>query len=200
MDELIVNNKQKLLLIIITIVLPVFGYYLGVQNNSCAINNQDVVVPCNCENLNDDADKSSEQYYYEVAGAVKSPGVFSTESEILVQQAIENAGGFSDKADMAYVNRSIHLANSVIPKEKIYIPEIGETPSQYYSELIDDVVNNKLNLNTATIAQLDTIPGVGEVTAKKIIAARPFKNCQAVNDIEGVNKTVKQDLLERCQL
>jgi competence protein ComEA len=87
------------------------------------------------------------------------------------------------------------LAVTVAPGDKINIPAINESVNT--NSIVDD---GKLNINTASIAELDAIYGIGEATANKIIAARPFKNCEEINNVAGINSTVKKDLLEICQL
>lgn len=192
MEEVLNQNKNHILVILLIIILPLGGYYFGRQSIPVQSSEIEIHNPSQCE-----IETDQKTYHYEVFGEVKKPGVYSSDNSILVIDAIERAGGFTEKADKAYVFKNIKLAVTVNSADKIFIPAIGESPlinTDYESE------SNKINLNTASTAQLDTVSGIGEITAKKIIAARPFKSCEDVNKIPDVNKTVKQNLIEVCIL
>lgn len=189
MEELINQQRGKILYVLLTLSLICVAYYLGQQKNPAVEN--DAVTEC--VKVNTD----NTQYFYEVSGQVNSPGVFTATSPKLVQQAIAEAGGLTSKADSTYVYRNIKLAVTIKPGEKIYIPATEELINSTLSISEDE---SKLNLNTASLAQLDAISGVGEVTANKIISARPFNDCSEIMNLPGVNSKVKEQLFSLCQL
>ncbi len=195
MEAIFNQNKQLLLIIILSLLVFTIGYYTGNSEIVIATDNQDVITICPTEQIRA---INSQGYYYEVFGAVVNPGLYKSDEEMLVMQAVENAGGFSSNADTAYVYKNMKLAVTIKPAEKIYIPAIGEDVPFLDNNAEDS--KKAININTASIDILDSIPGIGEVTAKKIIAARPFNNCQEVDNIPTLNKTVKQNLLEVCEL
>lgn len=183
-------NKEivnKIILSCSLVVLPICAYYLGSNKQ----------IPTEITNDIQAGVESKEEYYYEVTGAVVSPGVFKNTDPILTEQAIKNAGGFTDDADMNYVYKNIKLAVTVIPGEKIYIPNKEEISSKQVIESGGDV-NKKINLNFATFTELDAIDGVGEVTANKIISARPFRSCDDIDKIKGIRSDIKKTIKEKC--
>jgi competence protein ComEA len=106
-----------------------------------------------------------------VAGAVQRPGVYRLRPGERVDDAVRRAGGATAKADLGSVN----LAAEVEDGRQILVPERApptpEAPAA--SESAGPVApGTPLNLNTATLEQLDTLPGVGPATAEKILAYR----------------------------
>lgn len=119
---------------------------------------------------------STQQIVVDVAGAVKKPGVYSLKPGARVARAIEAAGNFSPKADLAWVAKNLNLAAKLSDGGKIYIPTKNEAGQ--VSTLAPQVIttSDKININTASQSQLESLPAVGPVTAAKIIAARPYNS------------------------
>jgi competence protein ComEA len=131
--------------------------------------------------------------FVHVAGSVAVPGVYGLEPGDRVHQAIAAAGGPSAEADLDGLN----LALVVTDGQRVYVPAAGEVdPASVPSgaQIAVDpaangepVVTGPLDLNTATAAELDTLPGVGPATAAAIVDDRerhgPFA---AVGDLERV--------------
>ena len=135
-----------------------------------------------------------QKIYAEVTGQVKNPGVYLVTKETLVLEFIEQAGGFTDNADLGYVHKTLKLAVAVKNGEKIYVPSKSE-------EVNTTVPSSKLvSLNTASRQELMELPGIGEVTADKIIAARPYAALEDLKNVSGIgdstyNKIVTQLVL-----
>lgn len=138
---------------------------------------------------------SNNEIKVNISGAVNKPGVYSFKSEAqrVVADVISQAGGLSKDADKAYVAKQINLARSVANGDHIYIPSLQEQKlaevlkqSPTDSKLANQNAGEKVNLNTATASELQTLPGVGPSMAEKIIAARPFTTVEELNDISGV--------------
>lgn len=100
-----------------------------------------------------------------ITGEVKQPGLLELEVGSRVDDAIQIAGGLTDLADVSKTNLAYILSDG----EKIYIPSI------YDEELEVSLLQNtnaKININTANVSELKTIPGVGDSTANAIIEYR----------------------------
>jgi competence protein ComEA len=114
-----------------------------------------------------------------VAGKVKYPGLVRLPAGARVADAIEAAGGVLPGTDLSTVN----LARKVTDGELITIGGPGSAATPGMSD-------GKLNLNTATAAQLDALPGVGPVLAERIVAYRDrkggFRNVGELRQVEGI--------------
>lgn len=152
----------------------------------------------------------SEKIFVDVSGAVKKPSIYQINFGARIKEIIDKAGGLSDDADVMFFNRNFNLARIVTDQEKIYIPSIMEISSgifiqnqrtlDYVSPVTGDVniapttktpTNNQLiNLNSGTIEELDQLPGIGQVTANKIITNRPYSIIDELLTNKVVNKSV----------
>lgn len=123
----------------------------------------------------------------DVEGKVLHPGVYSLLEGSRIQDALIAAGGLSSSADRVYVSKHLNQAQKVIDGGKIYIPAVGEIqPANITVDANDTTMSNSsastvesngmININTASESELDALPKVGPVTAKKIISARPYSN------------------------
>ena len=83
--------------------------------------------------------------------------------------ALAAAGGYADTADLAAAAQSLNLAASLVDGQQIYVPILGAAPPAAGG---GGATGGLLNLNRATQAELEALPGIGPVTAGKIIAAR----------------------------
>lgn len=111
----------------------------------------------------------------DVAGSVLKPGVYSLPSDARVKDAIVAAGGLSENADRTWVAKNINLAAKLTDGAKMYIPEINDQGiSQEGSNLVLGSGSSQININAAGQSELESLPGIGPVTAQKIIQGRPY--------------------------
>lgn len=137
----------------------------------------------------------------DIEGAVVHPGVYKMSQNARVQDALIAAGGLSASADRQIVAKSLNLAAKLTDGIKVYVPKIGEegAPSTIGS------VNNQgtvlgqqtgpININSASADELDSLSGVGPVTAQKIIAGRPYGS---VDDLLA-KKVVSQSVFAKIK-
>lgn len=136
------------------------------------------------------ATTSENKIKIDVEGAVVRPGVYSIAQNGRVQDALVASGGLAASADRVWVAQHINLAGKLGDGMKVYIPQAGEvlTTSGGGMSTGTDVLGSstsQIDINSATSDQLDSLPGVGPVTAQKIISNRPYSS---VDDL--VNKKV----------
>lgn len=120
--------------------------------------------------------------YVQITGYVNKPGVYELKKPLLLIEAIKFAGGLAQEADYDYVHSQLNLATKVSDGQKIYIPEKGKEINQTKS-------SGLININTASENQLMELPGIGEATAQKIIAARPFVTINDLMNVSGVGES-----------
>jgi competence protein ComEA len=138
----------------------------------------------------------------DIQGAVAKPGVYTLSGDARVYQAVEMAGGLLPEADEKLINRAQRLADGMM----LYIPRKGEQRFSLppgASIMAGDgrsdaaVQGEKINLNTATAEQLQTIPGIGPSKSAAIIQYReehgPFKTVEDLTNVSGIGpKTVEK--------
>jgi len=114
----------------------------------------------------------------DVAGAVARPGLHRLPPGARVGDAVTAAGGFAARVDLAEVGRSLNLAQPLSDGTKVLVPELGFDHLE--PAPADDT---RIDLNRADQALLETLPGIGPVTAAKIIDARTTSRFEAVRDL-----------------
>ena len=124
-----------------------------------------------------------------VAGAVAVPGVYTLTAPGRVTDAVAAAGGAAAGADLDVVN----LAATLHDGERIYVPEVGEiVPTVVAGDTVVDSLApaGPVDVNTATVDQLDVLPGVGPATAAAIVAYRdqhgPFQTVDQLGEVRGI--------------
>lgn len=132
----------------------------------------------------------------DVAGAVKNPGVYSLINSARVEDAISAAGGVSEDIDPEYLSKGINLAQKLSDGMKIYLPVAGEQPilPQGVVPGIQSHPRGVINVNQATASELEDLPGVGAVTAQKIISSRPYSSIEELYTKKVVNRSVYEKI------
>lgn len=136
-----------------------------------------------------------------VNGQVAAPDVYELPPGSILQAAVAAAGGLTNEADTAVINLALPLQDGM----HVYVPAEGEMVAEPInlaapgdvdsgSAIVDTTVTgsggNPINLNTATLEELDSLPGIGPSTAQKIIEHRetngPFATIEAIMDVSGI--------------
>lgn len=115
-----------------------------------------------------------------VSGAVKNPGIYALAPNTRLSQALSAAGGVTDQADSVYLQKQLNLAEILTDTQHVYVPLIEEHKQTTDSLAVGSELvaggtgTSKVSVNTASQAELESLPRVGEKTAEKIIAGRPY--------------------------
>lgn len=136
----------------------------------------------------------------DVSGSVIAPGVYKLAANSRVEDALRVAGGLSEGADAAWVAQNINRAEKVRDGMKLFIPAQGVSQPQITQTTENKAVaNTNININSASAEQLDTLKGVGPVTAQKIISGRPYSNIDELLNKKIVSKTVFAQIKDQIQ-
>ena len=134
-----------------------------------------------------------------ITGEVKKEGIIKINSGDRISDAIEAAGGLTEKADIKRINLAYELEDG----QKIYIPnKKDKNVDNYIEEGVDSIVleetesssskSGLININKATVEELQTLNGVGESTAMSIVAYREengkFKNIEELKNVSGIGE------------
>jgi len=192
----ILNKKQKIVVIVILAFMLLFvGFYIINKANNSEYVDLETEESESTENtiINDETITEEQEIIIHVTGAVKEQGIVKIKEGSRISDVIEQAGGVTNEADLSKIN----LAYLVQDGQKIYIPNTNdkddlENITEHAGEnVIDDndstSKSRKVNINTASQTELETLNGVGPSTALKIINYREEKgNFKKIEDIKNV--------------
>lgn len=143
-------------------------------------------------------ERAETMIYVDIKGAVKVPGIYQLKNQQRIWDALALARGVSEEADTTQVNYAQKVKDQMI----IYVPKKGEPVPQSLETLQESAPaqqnqEEKINLNTATEAELQTISGIGAKKAQEIIRFRdeqgPFKTVEELKNVPGIGeKTVER--------
>lgn len=135
-----------------------------------------------------------------ISGEVKSPGVVTIDSDKRLSDAVNELGGTTENADLNKVNLAMKLKD----ESHYIIPKIGDNLKNYNEEFDNNLLNesnnknNLININTADIQELDSLPGVGQATANKIINYREekgkFNSIEEIKNVNGIGDKKYEEL------
>jgi competence protein ComEA len=150
---------------------------------------------------------ASEALVVHVVGAVRRPGLYRFREGARVADALARAGGGSRRADLAALNLAAPLVDGIqvlvprrlAPAGGLSSPGAAGTTATA-SDPASGGIGRKLSLATATAAELDELPGVGPVTAQKILDYRaehgPFRSVDDLDAVPGIGPTRVEQLRE----
>lgn len=193
-------NKKILFIIIIIsgIIYVVFNYFTQNKNKENLENiSQDIIINNQTENTTEE-NNNQEKIVIHITGAICNEGIYELEENSRIVDAVKMAGGLKEEADLKQINLAYVLEDGM----KINIPSkndnsnenINNTENYITKEKLNSSNNtnsaktSKININSATQTELETLPGIGPSTALKIINYRKEKGkFNKIEDIKNVN-------------
>lgn len=182
------KNKQKVIgsivIACLALVFIVVGYMIS-KTSKQPLKSSDVFVDSGVE-CND-----TRNITVYINGEIKKPGVYQLKDGSIVDDIIKIAGGFTENADNESLKIQLNLAQKLRDGEHIYVlskddVKNGMSPA---ASSISSPNSTKVNINTATKEELKTIPGIGDVTAQKIIDYREKKGgFKTIEDLKRVDR------------
>lgn len=133
---------------------------------------------------------TSQRLVVDVEGAVLRPGIIQLPTGSRVADAVRAAGGYGPEADLKAAAARVNLAALVHDGQQIVVPAIGAPAASSGT----GVPSGLVNVNSVSASALDALPGIGPVTAQKIIAARTEKPFGSVDEL------VTRKVLTKAQL
>lgn len=126
----------------------------------------------------------------DIEGAVQNPGVYQLPFGARMIDALTLAGGLSGDADTNWVSQGFNKAAKLIDGAKMYIPRTGENTKQAVAGAQTVSGNKLIGINSSAKSQLEGLPGVGPVTADKIIAGRPYQTLDELTQKKIIGKAL----------
>lgn len=123
-----------------------------------------------------------------VSGAVASPGVYRLPPQSLGEDALKAAGGPLPEADLEHVN----LAQELRDQDHFHVPRKAEPGAAGGQATPAPTAGTRVNINTATVQELDRLPHIGPVTAQQIVDYRnrhgPFRRIEDILQVKGIGQ------------
>lgn len=203
----ILNKKQKIIVaVLLTAMCIVIGYYIISKTEKydySEIEKASNTIEENKEILDDNS--VEDKIIIHITGEVEEEGVIELEKGARISDAIGEAGGTTEEADLSNVN----LAYSLSDGQKVKIPNINEKNKEVIIEeeageniIIEENKSKaeKVNINKATQTEIETLPGIGPSTALKIINYRnehgKFKNIEDIKNVSGIGDSKFENIKE----
>lgn len=145
----------------------------------------------------EDAPASGEVVVH-VTGAVNAPGVYTLPADARVDDAVRAAGATAE-ADLSQLN----LAQKLADGQKITVPAVGTSAATDGAAAATSSTNSDssgalVNINTATLEELETLPSIGEVRAQAIITYREtnggFRTIDDIKEVSGIGEKIFADI------
>lgn len=210
------SDKKSYIYILVLIISITIGIYMFSTKENDNIDEEIII-----EKTNETAKDNNIIVY--ITGCINNPGVYEMQEENRISDLIEKVGGFTKEAD----TNNINLAYKLEDEMKIYIPSKNETKNQleekanyqedsetYTSRGKSDLESKedshnysktqKVNINTASQTELETLPGIGPATALKIIEYRKekgkFKSIEDIKNIKGIGESKYNKIKELIKI
>ncbi|MGY3765333.1 helix-hairpin-helix domain-containing protein [Vagococcus vulneris] len=217
------HNLQKVLLTIFLMLFVLgfilFRYLKHPVNDNQIVSNVSMTKADTEKTINSDSksgdteqrkaqNKQSETWKIDVKGAVKNPGIYIVDSSMRVIDAVEAAGGYIAESDQNKINN----AEKVMDQMVIYVPKKGEEtdlniPMSNTATSGNVGSNNgtaQVNLNTATLAELMTLKGVGQKKAEAILQYRDengrFEQIEDLKKVKGIGEKTFESLSQSIRI
>lgn len=210
---------------IFLIILTIIGVLITKKNlNNNKYNDIEIVKEqdsLNLENLKE-IDEEIIKLNVDIKGAIKKPGVYKIDSNLTVNDVINIAGGLTENADTSVTNLAKKITDEMViiiyTKEEVKKSNIVDTVVKVVekecvcpniqndgclnTEIKENITNKEneelVNINTATVEELQTITGIGESKAKSIIEYRKtngnFKTIEDIKNVEGIGEKLYESI------
>ena len=211
MNYLSKNKKTGLGILVIIIIISICYYIYSENTNFLSIQEQNLEIDeqelenSNTEDKNTTGETKEESVIVvHVSGAVNQPGIVELSENSRIADAIEKAGGLKEEACIDEINLAYVLEDGI----KIHIPTMEEQKENnnvennnlYITDESKTIEKNnnpqktgKININTATQEELETLPGIGPTTSLKIINYRnengKFKSIEDIKEVSGIGES-----------
>lgn len=187
------KTKQKIIgsvvILLVLVLFLVVGFIVN-KPKSHKFNEDDIFVESTFSEDTQRSENKTITVY--IKGEVKKPGVYKLKSGSIVDDLIKMAGGLTEEANP---DSKLNLAKKLRDEDYIYVEkkvELSSSGANNIAAVQPENKSEKVNINNATLKELDEIPGIGPVTAQKIIDYREkngyFTSIEDLKKIGGIGE------------
>lgn len=200
---LVSKLKQNWFLILVSLIC---GTILFIKKDSLFSNDEKLAL-VSSDHTFDSAEKAVEEletkeeaisFIIDIKGEVIEPGVYEVNAEARVNDAIQQAGGFTKEAD----EESINLAQKVQDEMIIMVPKIGA--NNEISQGVNSVESDMVDINYATQEEIETLNGIGPSKALAILQYREengfFQSVEDLLNVTGIGEKTLENIKDNIQV
>lgn len=194
------KNTDKILIIIIIAIIAALAYKKDKTSQIALADpsaSQENFEESRVEETSDDSMR------VHILGEIKNPGVYELKEGMRMEDLVNMAGGYTDRALSDEVNLAMKLEDEMM----VRIPSLDDEKAQDFtmSPLVDasPSLSTKININTATKDELKTLSGIGDKTADKIISYREnnkFKEIEDIKNVSGIGDKIYDDIKDEIRV
>lgn len=183
---------KKIYILLVTILVILIGVFYIKGNNNLEYENI-YIEEKDYENI---IEEKVSTIKIHIVGEVKKPGIYEIEVGSRIDDLITKADGCTENADLNKIN----LAYEVSDGEKIYIPSIFDEENEYNVSSDNENTNKKININKASVEELQTINGIGAALANRIVNYRKengrFSSVEDLKNVSGIGDKKYESIKE----
>ena len=203
-----IKNKKILLIIILGIILLISTmlYYIKDEREEL----EDITLLTTTKQIT----TKTEMIFVDIKGSVNKPGVYKFNINDRVIDAINKAGGLTKNANTNNINLSQKLTNEMViyvysddeikkGNNKLTCNTLCENNIIEVNNCVENTNKDLININTATLEELLTLPGIGESKAKSIIEYREenkFKNIEELMNVNGIGESLFEQIKNKITI
>lgn len=179
----------------------IISYFSG-GSSELNKNNESIFVEENesMEVITKKEEKESIKIVVDIKGEIKNPNIYWLEEGCIIEDLINIAGGITEEGDLSKINRAQKLNDH----EVVIIPNINDKESEIENIIPSSNDKNKVNINTASINELDTLSGIGPSKAEAIIKYREengtFKSIEEIKNVTGIGEALFEKFKENITI
>ena len=187
---------------IIIFLFFLISYFSGGSSELNKNNNENIFVEENesMEVITKKEEKESVKIVVDIKGEIKNPNIYWLEEGCIIEDLINVAGGITEEGDLSKINRAQKLNDH----EVVIIPNINDKESEIENIIPSSNDKNKVNINTASINELDTLSGIGPSKAEAIIKYREengtFKSIEEIKNVTGIGEALFEKFKENITI
>jgi competence protein ComEA len=194
-EEIFLKYRYPLLILLVGLTLTLSGVFI-IKSGLTAPSTKVEVLNSNTSGL------VNGEIATEIAGEVLEPGVYKLSEGSRVEDLLILSGGFTVDADRNWTDKYLNRAAKLTDGQKIYIPNVNEHSEvlsaksgrgdQTTSSTFTSDSNALININTASLGELDSLPGIGPVYGQSIVEHRPYSNVEELLSKGALKSSVYQ--------
>lgn len=186
------KNKQVLGAVLLATAL--ISFFLGVKYSEWQLAKEEIEIISEVSEVENIVEQTEEKIKVHIYGAVENPGLY----ELMLGDRLEDLLNLARPLPEAEIDKFLNRAKILQDEDSIMVPRKGELPEEGLSLSVLQEKDGKININTATLEELNTLPGIGPVKAQAIIDYREKNGFNTVEDLLKV-KGIGKATLEKVQ-